>query len=72
MKLWFSTIIAAFSLNVQAAPLALDKDLAYNLVESLTVEVGPRLAGSEADLRSVVWAEQHFKQLGFDKVWREP
>lgn len=72
MKLWFLTIIAAFSLNVQAAPLALDKDLAYNLVESLTVEVGPRLAGSEADLRSVVWAEQHFKQLGFDKVWREP
>lgn len=72
MKLWVTSILAAFTLNVQAEQLPLDKDLAFNLVESLTVEVGPRLAGSEADLRSVVWAERQFKQLGFDKVWREP
>jgi len=72
MKLWLTTILAAFSLNMQAASLKLDKDLAYELVESLTVEVGPRLAGTEADLRSVVWAERQLQQLGFDKVWREP
>jgi len=72
MKLWLTTILAAFSLNMQAASVKLDKDLAYELVESLTVEVGPRLAGTEADLRSVVWAERQFQQLGFDKVWREP
>lgn len=72
MKMWLTIILAAFSLKVQATSLKLDKDLAFNLVESLTVEIGPRLAGTEADLRSVVWAEQHFKQLGFDKVWREP
>lgn len=72
MKLWLTTILAAFSLNMQAASVKLDKDLAYGLVESLTVEVGPRLAGTEADLRSVVWAERQFQQLGFDKVWREP
>lgn len=72
MKLWLTTILAAFSLNVQAESLKLDKDLAYKLVESLTVEVGPRLAGTEADMRSVIWAERQFQQLGFDKVWREP
>lgn len=72
MKLWFTTILAAFSLNVQAESLKLDKDLAYKLVESLTVEVGPRLAGTDADMRSVVWAERQLQQLGFDKVWREP
>ena len=72
MKLWLTTILAAFSLNMQAASLKLDKDLAYELVESLTVEVGPRLAGTEADPRSVVWAERQLQQLGFDKVWREP
>lgn len=72
MKLWLTIILAAFSLNVQAESLKLDKDLAYKLVESLTVEVGPRLAGTEADMRSVVWAERQFQQLGFDKIWREP
>ncbi|GGW52828.1 M20/M25/M40 family metallo-hydrolase [Alishewanella tabrizica] len=72
MRLGLTFILAAFSLNVQAETLKLDKDLAYHLVESLTVEIGPRLAGTEADLRSVVWAEQRLQQLGFDKVWREP
>lgn len=72
MKLWVTSILAAFTLNLQAEQLPLDKDLAFNLVESLTVEVGPRIAGSEADQRSVAWAERHFKQLGFDKVWTEP
>ncbi len=72
MKLWLTTILAAFSLNMQAESVKLDKDLAYKLVESLTVKVGPRLAGTEADLRSVVWAERQLQQLGFDKVWREP
>lgn len=72
MKLFTLLILAAFQLNVHAETLNVDKDLAYKLVESLTVEVGPRLAGTDADLRSVAWAERHFTQLGFDKVWREP
>lgn len=75
MKLWITTIIAAATLattTVQANKLELNHDLAYNLVESLTVEIGPRLAGSEADGRAVAWAEQKFKQLGYDKVWSEP
>lgn len=72
MKLWLTTITAALSLNAAANELTLDTNLAYQLTESLTVEVGQRLAGSEADARAVAWAEQKFKQLGYDKVWTEP
>lgn len=51
---------------------ALASDLAYRITESLTTEVGPRLAGSEADARAVAWAEAKFRELGFDRVWKEP
>ena len=51
---------------------ALTDRTAWNVVESLTTEVGPRLAGSEADLRAVRWAEATFRALGYDKVWLEP
>jgi hypothetical protein len=51
---------------------ALASDLGFKIVESLTTEVGPRLAGSEADARAVAWAEAKFRSLGFDKVWVEP
>ncbi|MFC5594360.1 M28 family peptidase [Lysobacter niastensis] len=51
---------------------ALASDLGYRITESLTTEVGPRLAGSEADARAVAWAQAKFKELGFDKVWIEP
>lgn len=50
---------------------ALKSDLAYDLVESLTVEVGPRLAGSDKDLIAVQWAESKLRSLGFDKVYKE-
>lgn len=46
--------------------------LGYDIVESLTVEVGPRIAGSSADARAVAWAEHKFNQLGFDKVYKQP
>lgn len=72
MKLWLTTITAALCLPLCATELKIDPQLAYQLTDSLTVEVGQRLAGSEADARAVAWAEQKFKQLGYDKVWREP
>ncbi|AQS37545.1 putative aminopeptidase [Shewanella psychrophila] len=50
---------------------ALGSNLAYELVESLTVEVGPRLAGSEKDLIAVQWAEDKLNSLGFDRVYKE-
>ncbi len=51
---------------------ALADTTAWNVVESLTTEIGPRLAGSEADARAVAWAEAKFRELGFDRVWTEP
>ncbi len=51
---------------------ALADDTAYRVTESLTTEIGPRLAGSEADARAVEWAKAKFKALGYDKVWTQP
>ena len=50
---------------------ALASDLSYQLIESLTTEVGHRLMGSEGDKKSIVWAVNKMKALGFDKVWTE-
>lgn len=72
MKSWFVTTLLSISLSSQASTLKLDDNLAYQLTESLTVEVGARLAGSPADARAVAWAEKNFRQLGYDKVWSEP
>jgi len=51
---------------------ALDSPLAYEILESLTTEVGPRMAGTPQDILAVNWAMAKFKALGFDKVWKEP
>jgi hypothetical protein len=51
---------------------ALQSNRAWSLVESLTTEVGPRMAGSPADARAVAWAEQRFRELGYDRVWLQP
>ena len=56
----------------QLADQALQSDRAWEIVESLTTEVGPRLAGTPADLRAVAWAQQMLEQSGFDRVWLEP
>ena len=45
---------------------------AYAIVESLTTEVGPRMAGSPAYDRAVEWAQAKFKALGYDKVTLQP
>lgn len=63
---------AALTTAAQLREQALASDLGYNIVESLTTEVGPRMAGSEADARAVAWAQTKFKELGYDKVWLEP
>jgi len=51
---------------------ALQKNDAYALLESLTTEIGPRMAGSPADAAAVAWAEKKFKALGYDKVTLQP
>ncbi|MFA0813458.1 M20/M25/M40 family metallo-hydrolase [Microbulbifer epialgicus] len=50
---------------------ALESSDAYSIVESLTVEVGPRRTGTEGDRRAVAWAQQKMKDLGFDRVYTE-
>jgi hypothetical protein len=45
---------------------------AWNVVESLTTEVGPRLAGTAADAKAVEWAKAKMQAMGFDKVYLEP
>jgi len=68
------TTIPAKSLATatQLREQALADDTAWKVTESLTTEVGPRMAGSEADARAVAWAKAKFKALGFDKVYVEP
>lgn len=41
---------------------------AWEVVESLTTEVGPRLAGTEAEARARAWAVRTFRSLGFEEV----
>ena len=63
---------AALANAVQLREQALQDKTAWQVAESLTTEIGPRLAGSEADMRAVRWAEAKFKALGYDKVRLEP
>jgi carboxypeptidase Q len=51
---------------------ALADDTAYELVRSLTTEVGPRLAGTPGDAAAVAWAIRTLKSLGFQNVRAEP
>jgi carboxypeptidase Q len=47
---------------------ALTGSEAYPLLESLTTEVGPRLAATEAEHRAALWAVAKMKALGFQNV----
>src|SRR6056297_1828018 len=41
---------------------------AYDIVESLTLEVGPRMAGSPGDRAAVRWAVEKLRALGLENV----
>jgi carboxypeptidase Q len=59
----------------QAAALrdaALKDDVAWDIVEGLTTEVGPAPAGTEAEARAREWAVRRLKALGFSNVHVEP
>jgi carboxypeptidase Q len=49
----------------------LNSDLSYQLIESLTTEVGSRMMGTPGDARAIKWAQAKMNTLGFDKVWTE-
>ena len=50
---------------------ALTDDTGYEVLRSLTTEVGARSAGSPGDLRAVSWALAKLKALGFQNVHAE-
>ncbi|MDP5145144.1 M20/M25/M40 family metallo-hydrolase [Shewanella sp. ULN5] len=58
-------------ISQQLAQKALNSNAAYDIVESLTVEVGPRLAGTDKDIMAVDWAMEKLWLMGFDKVYKE-
>ena len=51
---------------------SLKSNLGYQILESLTTEVGARMAGTPQDTLAVNWAVEKLKSLDFDKVWTEP
>ena len=50
---------------------ALNDPTAWNLLESLTTEIGPRLVGTPAYIRARDWGIARLKALGFAKVHAE-
>ena len=73
---WAATETAYSQADVETATLLRDDALsgtrAWNIVESLTTEVGPRLAGSEAEARARDWAVEKLTRYGFENVRVEP
>ena len=79
MSFWAATLWAAsagasplseetISTATQLRDEALVGSRAWNIVESLTTEVGPRLAGSEAEARARAWAVEKLASYGFENV----
>src|SRR5687767_9620939 len=59
------------TVDAQVAALrdaALYDDYAWDIVEGLTTEVGPRLAGTEAEARARDWSVRKLRALGFANV----
>src|ERR1700691_5878698 len=63
-----SLVVIASSLGQKA----LNDPAAFSFVESLTTEIGQRLAGTEAHKRAVAWAETRLKAAGFENGHSEP
>lgn len=51
-----------------AAETALESDLAWEIAESLTTEIGPRLPGSPDEARARDWGVKTLERLGFENV----
>lgn len=52
----------------ELAEAALASDLAYEITESLTTEIGPRLAGTLQEARAREWGVRMMTELGFENV----
>lgn len=66
-------IFSLLALSCAAPLIASDPaDTALEIAEGLTTEIGPRLAGTEAEARARAWAVVKLKSLGFTNVRIEP
>ncbi len=62
-------LLIAFAAALPASAIAAPPtNLAYDIVEGLTTEVGQRLAGTEAEARARDWGAAKLKALGFANV----
>lgn len=71
-------LLLAFSQPMQMPPVdqkvtelrdgALDDDTAWDILEALTTEVGPRLGGTPAEARARAWSIERLRSLGFSNV----
>lgn len=59
-------------IEYHAERVARDDTLAWDFVEGITTEVGPRQAGTEAEKRGRDWAVKWLKAQGFQNVAVEP
>ncbi|MCM2680598.1 M20/M25/M40 family metallo-hydrolase [Echinimonas agarilytica] len=60
------------TINEQLIETALTSRHALDILTDLTTNIGPRLPGTEADLRTVAWAENLLTSQGFDRVYKQP
>jgi carboxypeptidase Q len=61
------SITAALPFSAAIAS-SLEKGVAWDIVEGLTTEIGPRQAGTEAEARAREWSVKKLKALGFKNV----
>ncbi|MEO1167689.1 MAG: M28 family peptidase [Pseudomonadota bacterium] len=84
-KMFLSLALGAIALPSSAAAQPSDADiaamrdaalesdtLAFSITEGLSTEIGPRLAGTEAEARAREWAIARLTALGFSNVRTEP
>ncbi|RJF91371.1 M20/M25/M40 family metallo-hydrolase [Sphingomonas cavernae] len=63
---------AAPDRTVELRDAALKDDVAWDITEGLTTEVGQRMPGTEAEARARDWSVKKLKALGFKNVRVEP
>ena len=77
MLLALAALALPFPLAAQHDPAAIQQKAlgdgtAYSIVEDLTTEIGPRLAGTEREAAARAWAVERLKAMGFANVRIEP
>lgn len=61
-------LAAAADKTAELRDAALKDDIAWDIVEGLTTEIGPRMAATEAEARARDWSVKKLKALGFKNV----